>query len=332
MLKKWLFDAWALLMSQPELLIGISARRTCLAQRVASWGGLQDGKYSGLSCYKEKCREYVNTFNATTKISPHRNASRHPSSDSRAIGQQGAKTFRTVPGGWSPDDQSLFHDRCKLPGPLMTVNINAIFSSCRTARQRGKYMKVTKAQAQANRAHIVETASVQFRERGFDGVGIADLMAAAGFTHGGFYKHFGSKSDLMAESAACSIQQTVEKSKDIEPAQFIDYYLSRNHRDNPGTGCTMAALGGDAARQSDEVKATFAKGIESILAAMQPSDERTDGDTLQQARAQTIDMFAHAIGALLLSRSCPDDSPLADEILEVCRAKMLAQVTPAQAG
>src|SRR5471030_3118261 len=61
-------------------------------------------------------------------------------------------------------------------------------------------MRVTKAQAQANRAHIVETASVLFRERGYDGVGVADLMAAAGFTHGGFYKHFRSKADLVAES------------------------------------------------------------------------------------------------------------------------------------
>ena len=69
-------------------------------------------------------------------------------------------------------------------------------------------MKVTKAQAQANRAHVVATASQLFRERGFDGVGVADLMAAAGFTHGGFYKQFGSKADLMAESTACGIAQT----------------------------------------------------------------------------------------------------------------------------
>ena len=70
-------------------------------------------------------------------------------------------------------------------------------------------MKVTKAQAQANRAHIVETASQLFRERGYDGVGVADLMAAAGFTHGGFYKQFGSKTDLIAESTACGLAQTV---------------------------------------------------------------------------------------------------------------------------
>jgi TetR/AcrR family transcriptional repressor of nem operon len=188
------------------------------------------------------------------------------------------------------------------------------------------HMRVTKAQSQANRAHIVETASIQFREHGYDGVGVADLMAAAGFTHGGFYKHFGSKSDLMAESAACSISKTVEQSKDIDPAQFIEYYLSREHRDNPGTGCTMAALSADAARQSDTVKATFANGIETLLAASVAAGAHTDDKKQQQARANTIDMFAHALGAVLLSRSCPDDSPLADEILEVCRAKMQAQL------
>lgn len=74
-------------------------------------------------------------------------------------------------------------------------------------------MRVTKAQAQANRAHIVETASRLFRERGYDGVGVADLMAAAGFTHGGFYKHFGSKADLMAEAAACGLASSLEKAQ-----------------------------------------------------------------------------------------------------------------------
>ncbi|EKG38397.1 transcriptional regulator, TetR family [Pseudomonas syringae pv. avellanae str. ISPaVe037] len=191
-------------------------------------------------------------------------------------------------------------------------------------------MRVTKAQAQANRAHIVETASVQFREHGYDGVGVADLMAAAGFTHGGFYKHFGSKSDLMAESAACAFSQTVANSTGIDPAQFIDYYLSREHRDNLGTGCPMAALSGDAARQSDEVKATFADGIESLLAALAPAQAAPGDEEWKQARANTIDRFAHALGALLLSRSCPNDSPLADEILEVCRAKMRAQLESGQ--
>lgn len=95
-------------------------------------------------------------------------------------------------------------------------------------------MKVTKAQAQANRAHIVETASTLFRERGYDGVGVADLMGAAGFTHGGFYKHFGSKADLMAEAAACGFATSAEALAGTDLRAFLTYYLSREHRDAPG--------------------------------------------------------------------------------------------------
>jgi TetR/AcrR family transcriptional repressor of nem operon len=131
-------------------------------------------------------------------------------------------------------------------------------------------MRVTKAQAQANRAHIVETASALFREHGYDGVGVAELMAAAGFTHGGFYKHFRSKADLMAETAAAGLSQSLAMTGEMDLAKFISVYVSREHRDGRSAGCTMAALCGDAARQSDDVKATFAAGIEDML-AVEPS-------------------------------------------------------------
>ncbi|KPY40093.1 MULTISPECIES: TetR/AcrR family transcriptional regulator [Pseudomonas syringae group] len=192
-------------------------------------------------------------------------------------------------------------------------------------------MRVTKAQAQANRAHIVETASVQFREHGYDGVGVADLMAAAGFTHGGFYKHFGSKSDLMAEAAACSMSKIVEQSAGVNPAHFIEYYLSREHRDDVATGCTMAALGGDASRQSDDVKNAFANGIEQLLKNM-ASDSSTQEADPKASRAALLDMVAHAVGAVMLSRAVPNDSKLADEILEACRATMLVQAEKLSEG
>lgn len=183
-------------------------------------------------------------------------------------------------------------------------------------------MKVTKAQARENRARIVETAANLFRERGYDGVGVAELMAAAGFTHGGFYKHFRSKADLMAEAAASGMSQRVADSEGVDLVDFVAGYLSREHRDDRGAGCTMAALGGDAARQSEDIKATFADGIERSLAAFQQGES---GSTLDRARM--IDTFAHAVGALVLSRACPDDSPLADEILETCRGRILASLT-----
>lgn len=187
-------------------------------------------------------------------------------------------------------------------------------------------MKVTKAQAQANRAHVVETASTLFRERGYDGVGVADLMAAAGFTHGGFYKKFGSKADLMAESAVCGIAQTAALTAGMDSSEVVRSYLSRQHRDARAAGCTMAALGGDAARQSEAVRATFASGIENLLAALGSGDAPLDGRDASQARARSLDMLAHMVGAIVMSRACPDDSPLADEILTICRDKILASL------
>ncbi|SFZ70830.1 TetR/AcrR family transcriptional regulator [Chitinimonas taiwanensis] len=190
-------------------------------------------------------------------------------------------------------------------------------------------MKVSKAQAQANRAHIVATASSLFRERGYDGVGVADLMAAAGFTHGGFYKHFGSKADLMAESAACGIAQTTALTTDMNRVDFVRAYLSRQHRDARAIGCTMAALGGDAARQPVAVRAEFAAGIENLLAALNRDGAAADSADARQARAKSLNLLAHAVGAIVLSRACPDDSALADEILVVCREEILTVLTPA---
>jgi TetR/AcrR family transcriptional repressor of nem operon len=180
-------------------------------------------------------------------------------------------------------------------------------------------MRVSKAQAQANREHIVETASVMFRERGYDGVGVADLMAAAGFTHGGFYKHFGSKADLMAEASANSLAQSLASAEAMSVKDFIDVYVSRDHRDGRSTGCTMAALCGDAARQSGDVKTAFAEGIERLLQIL---GEKYPTAPQGEGRSKMIDLLAHAVGAIMLSRACPDDSALADEILAVCHASM----------
>ena len=187
-------------------------------------------------------------------------------------------------------------------------------------------MKVSKAQAQANRARVVETAATLFRERGYDGVGVADLMAAAGLTHGGFYKNFGSKTDLMAESAACGLAQNAALSGGADIPEFVRSYLSREHRDGRATGCTIAALSGDAARQPEAVRAAFAAGIESLLATLTPWPEATGADA-GATRARHLAILAQAVGAIVISRAGPDDSPLADEILAVCRDRILASLS-----
>ncbi|WP_148873879.1 TetR/AcrR family transcriptional regulator [Serratia marcescens] len=177
-------------------------------------------------------------------------------------------------------------------------------------------MKVSKEQVRKNRMRIVETASELFRERGYDGVGVAELMSAAGLTHGGFYKHFGSKADLMAEAMSCGFMRATESTAGEDREKFVENYLSRPHRDNRGKGCVMSALGIDAARQSEPIKEAFAAGMERQLAVLGNEHE---------TRADLIATFAQLVGALVLSRACPDNSALADEILEVCRTRLLSQ-------
>ncbi len=187
-------------------------------------------------------------------------------------------------------------------------------------------MRVTRAQAEQNRAHIVTTASRLFRERGYDGVGVAELMAAAGFTHGGFYKHFRSKADLMAEASASGLAQTAARAEGVDAAEFVEQYVTREHRDTRGDGCTIAALSGDAARQPSDIKAEFAAGIEQLLAAVQAQSDMPAAADQSAVRTLMIDMVAHSVGAVMLSRACPDGSPLADEILDVCRKEILASL------
>lgn len=188
-------------------------------------------------------------------------------------------------------------------------------------------MKITKAQSQENRARIVETASALFRERGYDGVSVADLMLAAGLTHGGFYKHFDSKAELMAEATVHGLEAKMQDYQGMDMRGFVNSYLSREHRDGRGDGCTLAALGGDAARQPTAVQAAFESGISTMLAAVERG-AMAAAATPAAARAQAIGLFAQMVGAVVLSRACTDDSPLSDEILDTCRAQILGALAP----
>jgi len=149
---------------------------------------------------------------------------------------------------------------------------------------------------------------------------------SVGFTHGGFYKHFGSKADLMAEASACSLGKSLTGAQALDVPGFINVYVNREHRDGRGSGCTMAALCGDAARQSDDVKATFAEGIERTLQTLGEKYPTGPDAAEGEGRKKMIDLLSRAVGAIVLSRACPDDSALADEILEVCRAEMFASL------
>ena len=105
----------------------------------------------------------------------------------------------------------------------------------------------------------------------------------------------------MAEAAACGVAKTQSLLDGVNMADFIGHYVSREHRDDRSGGCTLAALCGDAARQPEAIKTTFATGLESILADLLGADSAHTEEARRAARARAIDTIAHALGALVLS-------------------------------
>lgn len=182
-------------------------------------------------------------------------------------------------------------------------------------------MRITKEKRQENHDKIVAIAAEMFRERGFDGVGVADLMEMAGMTHGGFYNHFASKEALIAEASTKGFVETSERYAGYGVGDVIDAYISRQHRDARGQGCPAAALSGEAARLPEGTRAVFGEGIARLFSALEGS---LAGHP--DARTQAISLLAQAVGAVVLSRACPDGSALADEILDTCRADCHAAI------
>ena len=133
---------------------------------------------------------------------------------------------------------------------------------------------------------------------------------------------------MMAESTACGIAQTTALADGVDVSEFVRHYLSREHRDGRATGCTMAALGGDAARQPGSVRVAFEAGVENLLALLSQKGPPSEPVDAAQVRARILDVLSHAVGALVMSRACPDDSLLADEILAVSRDAILESLRP----
>jgi TetR/AcrR family transcriptional repressor of nem operon len=130
-----------------------------------------------------------------------------------------------------------------------------------------KIMRYPASETAAKHERIVKEASRLFRERGFENVSVAEVMKAAGLTHGAFYAHFSSKKELQAAAVAYGIKVSLERmqrgNSKKSKGSFADLYLSRWHRDNPGDGCTMAALAQEVARSTPELRAAFEQGLEN---------------------------------------------------------------------
>ncbi|CAN7665222.1 TetR/AcrR family transcriptional regulator [Pararhizobium sp. LjRoot238] len=109
-------------------------------------------------------------------------------------------------------------------------------------------MRVSREKAQENRELVIETAARLLRERGFEGIGIADIMEAAGLTHGGFYRNFASKDDLAtlaSARAAETMKATMIARLGQSPGEpfraLVEHYISRAHHDDRGSGCILPA-------------------------------------------------------------------------------------------
>lgn len=178
-------------------------------------------------------------------------------------------------------------------------------------------MKVTRERAEANREKILEAAGRLFRERGYDGIGVADIMKRAGLTHGGFYGHFPSKDDLAAEMTARVLgrERWLERlTGQTNPSvgDVVRSYLTPRHRDDRGHGCLFAALGSDVARQSRSVRRAFTEGFRRRVDVV---EQLMVGRSAVTKRQKALAVMAGLVGALTLARAV-DDPELSNEILE----------------
>ena len=180
-------------------------------------------------------------------------------------------------------------------------------------------MKVSRERMVEHREKILKSAAKRFRERGFDGIGVADLMKEVGLTHGGFYGHFESKEELIALASRRALSDTAEQWEKILAAApdnsleaLAKYYLSARHRERPGTGCLLAALGSDLSRQPPGVKAAVASGFERCLGLLEST---VPGRTQNARRKKAIAALASMVGGMVLARSVADPAQ-SQEILE----------------
>ena len=178
-------------------------------------------------------------------------------------------------------------------------------------------MRKSRKEAAETRERIVWAAAREFRERGIVATGLADLMKAAGLTHGGFYKHFGSKDQLVAEAFAEALDALIRRLTDAGPGATATY-LSDWHRDNPGEGCPLSGIGSELARTDDDTRAVATAGFRKLVDLIAGGFGKP---APAAARARALVAVSTMIGALTMARVV-DDPKLSAEILKEARKSL----------
>lgn len=175
-------------------------------------------------------------------------------------------------------------------------------------------MRVSREVAEKNREEVVKQAGQLFRENGYDGIGIAGLMKAAGMTHGGFYKQFANKEALAVEATEAVLAENRDAWADVlkraegDPLEALaQWYLSEPHLHARAKGCGMAALASEAPRHGTGLQQAFAAGLEASLALFGGADEDA-----------TLRRLSTMVGALILARAT-EGHPIAGRILDSAR-------------
>ncbi|MEC0208348.1 TetR/AcrR family transcriptional regulator [Paenibacillus ehimensis] len=182
-------------------------------------------------------------------------------------------------------------------------------------------MPYTKKHKMNIRHKILQSASQAFRASGIKAVSVPQIMSGAGLTHGGFYAHFDSKEQLVAEACKSAMEDTVarlgsvaEQTADGQKlTAVIESYLSATHRDSAEQGCIMPALAGEIARSSEDIREVFTDEVSRFLSFV--------SGLVGQDEDKSIALTATMVGSILLARSI-NDPELSDKILSVCRADL----------
>lgn len=244
-----------------------------------------------------------------------------------------------------------YHDRDAVPGaPLIMFVIITIYDYVRNHCQeafglrsgpegaptyvpaatsgRNGCVKVSKETVEQNRERVIATAARLFRERGIDGIGLVDLMKAAGLTPGGFYRQFKSKDDLALQALKRAYKETSEDisgriaTSDDPLETLVRYYVSDYHRDEPGSGCSLTAMATDAARHDDpalrQCFGTIVSNYIGLLTKLVP------GRSAKTKRDAAIATLAEMIGSVILSRVVADPA-LSSEIIDTVSNDLIAR-------
>ena len=196
--------------------------------------------------------------------------------------------------------------------------MTCVILNVKTKRRKGRKMARSQVEKEASHTRIVKAAAAQIRQDGIDAVRVSELMREAGLTHGGFYRHFGSREDLIEEAIDAALtdgSRQADTGESLDPAaqlaQIIDSYVSKAHRDNPQVGCAVAALPADVSRSGSRARQAYTRQVRRYIDRLVGLIRAAEPDT---KRDEAILTLSALVGAVAMARAV-EDPELSDELL-----------------